>query len=241
MKRISDENILTELIGAWYEILADDKNEEVRKEFVYEVGRVELETLADKYGIVLPTYNHPLNAIKRFRELMCNAGVYTAIGDIKPRIIEKNKIQIRTWKCPYIFKCSSSIEKICIRGYSICYAIDTFSSSKFKSIKILDVGKECKIEIEVEYSGDLLKVPEEFLNEKAKILSIDLETRASIWLAGIEKGSRKIYGEKSSLFLKRVYEKFLCNVFEKYFKIEKICNFPIALWAEGKGIFNEKA
>jgi len=212
----------------------------------YEIAKAEMEMLTKVLSVDIPAFKHPIAAIKYYRNLMIKANVYASMGEVKPQVISKNEIEIRTWKCSYHKICAQFEKPICIRGYALGYAIDLFSSGKFIGISELEFSPEgnCRLVNTVEYEGDLENIPEDEITialQNGHVLTKEekIDLSLGVWFVGLEKIILNMYGEKAGEVFKSVYNSLSERCAKKGGEIEKILNYPINKWKVGQAMFQE--
>jgi hypothetical protein len=128
--------------------------------FFKEVTRVELAMLKAKADVALPTFRHPLPAMKTYRSLMCGTSMYEDQGNAKIRLRDHNIIEIRYWQCPYADICKDHEEKVCLRTHSLMEAADLLSPTTFDEIEDLRFSEEgnCIVFVRVNFTGDLREI-----------------------------------------------------------------------------------
>ncbi len=128
--------------------------------FFSEMTRVELAMLKAQADVVLPTFRHPLPAMKTYRSLMCGSSMYEDKGNAKLRLRDHDIIEIRYWQCPYKGICKDHEEKVCLRTHSLMEAADLLSPTAFDEIEDLRFSEEgnCIAFVRVHFTGDLREI-----------------------------------------------------------------------------------
>lgn len=164
---------LTPVVEAVYdtvlELTADDEDgRAAQHRFFGELTRVEVAMLRERSDEEMPTFRHPLQAMKSYRAFMCDARVYDEIGNAKIRMESADLIEIRYWQCRYVAICSSRERRLCIRTHSLTEAAELMSPTTFKRIQKLEFSPEgnCVVDVEVEFQGDFHLEPEERVVER---------------------------------------------------------------------------
>lgn len=131
--------------------------------FFGEITRVELAMLKQKADVALPTFHHPLPAMKTYRSFMCGASIYEGLGDAKLRLRDFDTIEIRYWHCPYAVICRERETKVCLRTHSLAEAADLMSPTKFTEIEDLRFVEEgnCIVFFCVQFTGDIREIDTE--------------------------------------------------------------------------------
>jgi hypothetical protein len=116
----------------------------------------------------MPTFRHPLQAMKSYRAFMCDARVYDEIGNAKVRMDRPDLIEIRYWQCRYAGICVARERRICLRTHSLTEAAELMSPTTFKRVQRLEFSPEgnCVVDVEVEFKGDFHLEPEERVVER---------------------------------------------------------------------------
>ena len=156
------------VLRAVYDLVIEESgqtedSEDFQHRFFKEITRVELAMLKSKADVPLPTFHHPLPAMKTYRSFMCGASIYEGLGDAKLRLRDHDIIEIRYWHCPYASICQEHDEKICLRTHALTEAADLLSPSTFAGIEDLRFSEEgnCSVFCQIMYTGDLRDIATE--------------------------------------------------------------------------------
>ncbi len=139
--------------------LTDDSDEgrSLQHRFYAELTRVEVAMLRERSARTLPTYRHPLPAMRIYRTFMCDARAYDEIGNAKIRVRDRDLLEIRYWHCRYARVCAARERRICMRTHSLTEAAELMSPATFQRIEELDFSEEgnCALLVRMGFEGDL--------------------------------------------------------------------------------------
>jgi hypothetical protein len=159
---------LTPLVEAVYDTVLelttdDEEGRAAQHRFFRELTRVEVAMLRERSDSEMPTFRHPVQAMKSYRAFMCDAGVYDEIGNAKIRMERPDLIEIRFWQCRYAGICATRERRLCLRTHSLTEAAELMSPTTFKRIERLEFSPEgnCVVDVSVEFKGDHRLEPEE--------------------------------------------------------------------------------
>lgn len=209
------------------------------KEFLYEVAKVELNLVANRLGLRLTTYSHPLSAVRGYRKLMCRSGIYRSPGEVKPRP-DEGFIAMKMWKCAYSPLCGRNSGSICVRGYALGYAVDAFSPARFAGLEIVDRDGKGGCTVRLKYEGEAIppSPPEEEVEngDDTRKLSRSETTELSLkaWVLGIEAGVAKTMGAgEAGEFLRNLYTTIAAEALIEIIQVDAVAGLPLTRWGSG--------
>jgi len=179
-----------------------DAGAAMQHDFFGELTRVEVAMLRQRTDRPLPTYTHPLPAMRTYRAFMCDAKVYDEIGNAKIRMWGADVIEIRYWHCRYARVCAARDRRICMRTHSLAEAAELMSPTTFRRIDQLEFSEEgnCVVLLRVGFEGDLRAIePEEKIVDESLYCHLSREEADEFFLKTFLVGAEYAVGHVTGL------------------------------------------
>ena len=227
--------------------LTDDSEEgrSLQHRFYGELTRVEVAMLRERSSRALPTFRHPLPAMRAYRAFMCDARVYDEIGNAKIRVRDRDLLEVRYWHCRYGRVCAARERRICMRTHSLTEAAELMSPATFKRIEELDFSEEgnCMLLVRMGFEGDLRDIePEEKVVEQHMCDHLTREEADEFFLRSFMVGAEYAVNHTGELKVEKVLPDLArrlrnAGVTRGPLAKSKVMRAALAAWQKGQNAF----